>query len=268
MLKKPVAFILTSSNQGTFIVNRNDYRIVGDGGFGVGYQLLNSSSFDQSECDFAKLLLEQRREAFGDGVVVLDCGANIGVFTVDWAHAMTGWGSVISFEAQERVFYALAGNITLNNCFNARAVFSAIGATVGSIKIPQPNYLLPSSFGSLEIRQTHQTEFIGQEIDYTEAAMVQIPMVSIDSLLLNRVDLIKLDIEGMEMDALEGASKTLESHKPTLIIETLKSDESAIRAFLAERDYHVFPHGTMNILAIHESDKTWEKIVINDPPVK
>src|SRR5260370_16749261 len=39
--------------------------------------------------------------------------------TIEWAKRMTGWGSVLAIEAQERIYYALAGNIALNNCFNS-----------------------------------------------------------------------------------------------------------------------------------------------------
>jgi FkbM family methyltransferase len=64
-------------------------------------------------------------------VVALDCGANIGVHSVEWARLMKDWGSVIAVEAQERVFYALAGNLTLQNCFNARAIWAAVSDTPG-----------------------------------------------------------------------------------------------------------------------------------------
>ena len=83
-------------------------------------------------------LLDLPRRYFGDGVVAIDRAANIGVHTVGWAKRMTGWGSLIAFEAQERVFCALAGNIALNNCFNARAVLSAVAASDGTMKIPTP----------------------------------------------------------------------------------------------------------------------------------
>ena len=109
------------------LVNRHDYRLVGDSGYGVGFQLLNTQSFDQDEVDLLKSLLLSRRSNFGPGVVAIDCGANIGVHTIEWAKTMYGWGEVIAVEAQERVFYALAGNITVNNCFNARAIWAAVG---------------------------------------------------------------------------------------------------------------------------------------------
>ena len=113
---RKLAFVLTSSNHGTMIVNRFDYRMTGPAsGIGVGYQILQSASFDPSEVELALHLLDLRKRFHGDGVVAIDCGANIGVHTVEWAASMTGWGSVVAIEAQERIYYALAGNIAINN---------------------------------------------------------------------------------------------------------------------------------------------------------
>ena len=40
---RPAAFVLLSTNHGTLIVNRNDYRMVDeDKGYGVGYQVMNT----------------------------------------------------------------------------------------------------------------------------------------------------------------------------------------------------------------------------------
>jgi FkbM family methyltransferase len=126
---------------------------------------------------------------------MIDCGANIGVHTVECAIEMTGWGSVLAIEAQERVYYALAGNIALNNCFNARALHAAVAAQDGTMRVPVPDYLSPASFGSLELRpQTN--EFIGQKIDYSPGAMQEIRCLKLDSLALPRVDLVKIDVEG------------------------------------------------------------------------
>src|ERR1700730_9045344 len=102
--KRPVAFVLASTNHGTMIVNRNDYRQAGNEAFGVGYQLLNTSSFDPEEVDLALNLLTERRRLFGNGVVAIDCGANIGVHTIEWAHLMSSWGAVLAIEAQGRIF--------------------------------------------------------------------------------------------------------------------------------------------------------------------
>jgi len=251
---RPVAYILASTNHGSMLVNRFDYQLIqGRGGYGAGFQILNTSAFDQGEIDLAVQLLISRRKNFGDGVVAIDCGANIGVHTIEWAQAMHGWGGVIAFEAQERIYYALAGNITLNNCFNAKAVLAAIGSKSGDILVPVPDYFSPSSFGSLEIRKTPNTEFIGQEIDYSEESCVRIEMMAIDQLGLKRLDFLKIDIEGMEIEALIGAEKSLYQFKPQLLIERIKSSETEIRIFLEKLGYEIFESG-LNFLAIHQDD--------------
>ena len=162
--QRPVAFILASTNHGSMLVNRHDYKLYANGtkGYGVGFQLLNTSSCEQGEIDIALMLLDARRKNYGDNVVAIDCGANIGTHTIEWAKHMYGWGKVFSFEAQERIYYALAGNITLNNCFNAKATLAAISSEKGVMRIPVPDYFTPSTFGSLELKQNPNNEFIGQ----------------------------------------------------------------------------------------------------------
>ncbi|WP_259673640.1 FkbM family methyltransferase [Jezberella montanilacus] len=250
---RPIAFVLASTNHGTMLVNRNDYVLKGNAGYGMGFQLFNTSSFDPTEVGLAIQLLMSRRASYGDGVVAIDCGANVGVHTIEWAKAMYGWGDVISFEAQERIYYALAGNVAMNNCFNARPIFAAVGAHSGSIPVPSPNYLLPSSFGSLEIRKTATTEFIGQDVDYRPENCIQTRLMSIDELNLKRLDFIKIDIEGMEMDALIGAENSINQHRPQMLIEKIKSNENDIRHFLTEHGYKVMAID-INLLAIHSSD--------------
>ena len=238
------------------IVNRLDYRMIADHhGIGVGYQILESASFDAQEVDVALSLLGLRRQYFGDGVVAVDCGANIGVHTVEWAKRMHGWGEVIAIEAQERIFYALAGNIAINNCFNARAMHAAVAAKTGTMRVPTPDYLTAASFGSLELRPRADTEFIGQPIDYSDERSTAIRTVTVDSLGLARIDLIKIDVEGMELEAIEGADGSLARSRPVLIVEAIKSDKANLRTVLEQRGYRLFEMG-LSLLAIHDTDKT------------
>lgn len=264
---RKLAFVLASSNHGTMIVNRFDYRMQDGGGIGVGYQLLERGCFDPVEVELAVQLLEMRRRFFGDGAVAIDCGANIGVHTVEWAVAMTGWGSVIAVEAQERIYYALAGNIAVNNAFNAIAMHAAVSSESGVMKIPEPDYLKASSFGSLELRKSDNNEFIGQPIDYSDGKLVPVQKLALDDLKLTRLDLIKIDVEGMEMEALEGARQSIERCRPILLIEQIKSGREQLRAWLAERGYEVIDAG-INILAVHKSDPTLKQLNPNAVPAQ
>ena len=79
--------------------------------------------------------------------------------------------------------------------------------------------------------------------------------MTLDSLGFARIDLIKIDIEGMEIEAIEGAVGLLARAHPVLIVESIKSDKAKLREILETLGYRLFDIG-MNLLAIHESDKT------------
>jgi FkbM family methyltransferase len=263
---RKLAFVLASTNHGAMIVNRFDYHMKDGTGQGVGFQILESGHYDPQEVEMAVQLLALRRRYHGDGVVAIDCGANIGVHTVEWATAMTGWGTVMAIEAQERLYYALAGNIAINNCFNATAKHVAVAAEAGIMNIPMPNYTTASSFGSLELRQSASNEFIGQKIDYSEGKMVTIEKLPLDQLKLARVDLIKIDIEGMELEALEGARQTIEKNTPVLLVESIKAGPEKVAAWLEGRGYKVMGAG-INLLAIHSRDPMLREVKMAPPPV-
>jgi FkbM family methyltransferase len=242
------------------IVSRLDYYMTSpDSGFGVGHQILECGAFDPTEVSLAKQILDLRRQYFGDGVLAIDCGANIGVHTIEWSKRMTGWGSVLAIEAQERIHYALAGNIALNNCFNATALNAAVTDKSGVLMVPQLDYLTPASLGSLELRTSPNNEFIGQRIDYSDGNLRPVSAITIDSLNLARIDFIKIDIEGMEMEALAGAAQSIDHHRPVLLIEAIKADATSLQKWLVERAYKVFPVG-INVLAVHVSDSTLSHI--------
>jgi len=261
--RRKIAFVLAASDHGAMIVNRFDYQLVDNAtGIGVGYQILEHSSYDMSEVETVLRLLDLRRQHHGAGVIAVDCGANIGVHSVEWARHMSQWGEVLAIEAQERIYYALAGNLALNNCFNARALHAAVSSTVGTMRIPQPDYLTPGSFGSLELRRTEQTEFIGQPINY-QAHLAKVRMLTLDSLDLPRLDLLKIDVEGMELEVLEGSRGLIESQRPIIIAEYLKTDRQLLAGMLNGWGYRQFTLG-LNVLAVHEADPAGARISVRD----
>lgn len=246
----PIPFILAASDHGPLIVSRFDRNQLANGGlYGVGYQILETGSYDASDIEEMKNLLSKIHASRGPGAIAIDCGANIGVMTLELAKHMRGWGQVFSFEAQERLFYALCGNVALANAFNVQVRHNALGAEVGQIQIPQVDYLSPGSYGSLELKFRPSTEFIGQKVSYQGKNLVTINQISIDSLNLPRLDFLKIDVEGMELDVLNGARETIDSKRPLMWIEWIKSDRAFLDDFLLTRDYKIETLGG-NLVAI------------------
>lgn len=244
-LPPAVSFVLANSAHGALIVSRFDRIDTPDGGaYGVGAQILHCGAYEAEEVATINQLLDLRRKHFGDGVVMIDCGANIGVMTIECAEYMRGWGTVTAYEPQERLFYALAGNIALHNCFNARAVLAAVGNYDGEILVPTVDYCRPGSFGSLELIGDNRD--LGQVV--SDGRLV--PLVTIDGLLLPRVDLLKIDVEGMEIDVLRGAAATILRCKPIIVMERVKSDERAMVNQLDKVGYRSVPMRRMNVLAV------------------
>src|SRR5438067_6170352 len=68
-----------------------------------------------------------------------------------------------------------------------------------------------------------------------------VPLVTIDSLDLPSCHLIKIDVEGMELDVLEGANRTLQQFRPLRYVENAQPEKSpALIAYLLALDYRLF----------------------------
>ena len=85
--------------------------------------------------------------------------------------------------------------------------------------------------------------------------MVNVRKLTLDEFGLPRVDLIKIDVEGMELEALEGGAKMIERSRPIMLIEKIKTDAVQLHQWLQARGYTLIEAG-INLLAVHSSDKT------------
>lgn len=246
------AFVLATTKFGTLIVNRFDHHEPEDGwSSGVGAEILEFGEYAPEEALQLFCLMQFRRQLAGDGVVVVDCGANIGAHTVNWAQAMRGWGSVVAIEAQERVFYALAGNIALNNCFNAKAIHAAVGSFSGMMRIPQLDHTRPANFAGLHLRPTDRDP--GQAVSY-DSGMTMVNAITIDRLGLERVDLIKIDVESMEPEVLEGARETITKQHPIVYAEHNLCGIDNIKSRLPGYEFRLLAGLENNVLCVHEDD--------------
>lgn len=249
-----ISYIVASTEHGTLIVNRNDENSNEQYGvYGLGYNLLETGSFFKGDIDLLKDLVRIRKKRIAGKrpLSIIDCGANIGVHTVELARELADSGNVIAVEAQKHIFYALCGNVAINNCFNVDARNVAVGAEDGIIKIPFIDYGKKSSFGSLELKGSESNEDIGQAVNYESG--YEVPLVRIDSLVPGPVDLIKIDVEGMEAEVVYGGKATLQKYHPVLFVEKIKSNLDGLANSLQALGYEIIDLGP-NILAVYGGD--------------
>jgi len=171
----------------------------------IGRGLWKYGEFSEGEVALFRQLLRV-------GDLIVEAGANFGAHTVAMAQMVGAQGRIIAFEPQRLVFQAMVANVALNSLANVVPVQAGLGAYHGSINVPVLNPENSHNFGGLNICN-HST---GEEV----------PVRTIDSLDLNRCRLIKVDVEGMECDVLEGARNTIGRLKPVLYVENDRTEHS------------------------------------------
>jgi len=184
----------------------------------------------------------------GEGAVCVDIGANFGLFSLAWGRALeeTG-GTVLCVEGQRILAYMICGSVMLNNLENVHVYNVCMGGNMGAIQIPQYDYTQSANFGSVEFRTVSIDT--GQSPQPNRPEEV-VPLITLDSLELSRVDVIKIDAEGMEEEIIAGGLKTLSTHHPILFLEWIKSDKSALIAAVKALGYNVYDHG-FDIMCFH-----------------
>jgi FkbM family methyltransferase len=227
--------VLIPTEHGLMLVNRHEALV----NFGVSKQLLENGVYERDEI---KLITDQVTH-MAESPVCLDVGSNIGVHTLALANAVRAKNGIVhSFEAQRIMFQMMIANVAINNLKNVFGHHCAVGGESGKLRMPAIDYGKPASFGSIELGSGRQQEQIGNAPDWDHGTEV-VDLITIDSLRLDRADLIKIDVEGMELAVLAGARRTIQDCRPLLFVEHLKSDKRALLEWLRGARYRVYPCG-------------------------
>ncbi|HJM69702.1 MAG TPA: FkbM family methyltransferase [Candidatus Marinimicrobia bacterium] len=168
----------------------------------------------------------------------VDVGANLGWYTCVAAKHLDQ-GVVYSFEMDNLNFEILKKNISLNQCSNVNAFHRAVSQKNGEMKYvreferPSPNFKL-----NQKLTDSHSQE-------------VTVKSISLDSFFEEEgipPEIIKIDVEGAEMDVLKGMKTILKNQRPKLylevhpsnLVEHFNSSALEVLNYLKEIDYTLY----------------------------
>lgn len=166
------------------------------------------------------------------GDVFIDGGANFGIYTVVAARLVEETGHVFSFEPALESFPILEKNVKINNFTNTKLFQIGLSDREGKATF----YHIDNAPNSYSLGANSQTDLSFEEIT----------LISIDRFVvqenIERLNLIKLDVEGVEELVLRGSIIIIEKFRPIILFEI---SEIAISRMNLERD------GAVNILHKH-----------------
>lgn len=151
------------------------------------------------------------------GDVVIDVGAQVGMFTGPVASTLGMWGSILSFEPDPENRAVLASLVARNQLTNVRLFACGLSDTQRSLVFHRP----AGAWGSFmrgQARQILDSGFPDSYITEFEAPCFRLDDV-VSRCHIGRIDLIKVDVDGPEVAVLKGAVETLSRYQPFLIVE-------------------------------------------------
>ena len=143
------------------------------------------------------------------GNTIIDIGANIGYTILNFAKLVGHEGAIFGFEPDPINFERCNHNIVQNNFTNIHLSKCGLGESMGKFLLHVPS---PQNRGGNRIIN-----------EKTEGETNVIEVITLDDFVrqkqINKIDLIKIDVEGYELKILKGGESTLKKFKPTLFIE-------------------------------------------------
>lgn len=228
----------------------------------IGIRLFTTGSFEQTQLD--GVLRYVSAQAYPDDAVMIDVGANIGVYSIALSEHFS---KVYAFEANRLTSDILKANLELSNTENAVPVNLALSDEAGRSQIHVP---VNGNLGWATLN--------ADECD-TPVRPVDITCEKLDRFLdENGVDpkaikLMKIDVEGHELQVLKGAEAVLRETRPTLLCEVLSAAKGSdlvtylkkfgyTEFYTFKRSYKNIFDATVDLVSVNEADLGHDALVL------
>jgi FkbM family methyltransferase len=211
---------LTNTRHGVMLVNRNDVY--------MGQALLLYGECCEIESQF--LLALSRHPG-----LIIEAGANMGIHTIPIASQLAKQDrKLLAFEPQPVIFQQLCANLALNGLTNVRALPYACGSENGPLTFQVPDYHSIGNFGDTSMSDSIPAS--------SRREIVQ--CVRLDAIVAEgTVGLIKIDVEGYELQVLKGCEGILSRCHPLFYIENDRAEKSPMLIqWLFDHDYRLWWH--------------------------
>jgi FkbM family methyltransferase len=163
------------------------------------------------------------------GGVFVDIGANIGIYTCVLANHVGSTGSVIAFEPMIENLALLHRNIELNQFKNIVVQEIALSNCQGSFNLYVPNSHQQGSSGCTQVWNPGDWLSVGTT-----------PVTTLDIAFSGeRLDFIKIDTQGHELEILEGAKSTIERCQPFILCEVSGENRTKVFSLMNTWNYTV-----------------------------
>jgi FkbM family methyltransferase len=175
------------------------------------------------------MVQEAMRRVLPTGGVMIDVGSNIGVLTLLGARLVGPSGRAVALDPARECVEAASINTQLNGYDNVTVVHAAAAAQSGEVEVIVTG---DSLWSRLALVGEHPYE----------SRRELVPAVALDDLVgqlgLDRVDLVKIDVEGGEMEVIAGMSKMLAELRPVVVCE-MHGKNAAFASAMSAAGYRV-----------------------------
>ena len=199
---------------------------------GLNFFVVGDTNIEYVTGEYETALGQLLAREIQDGDVVMDIGAHHGYYTLAFSRLVGPTGFVYSFEPLASNYRNLTRNVIKNDLGNVSTFEMAISDKIGEVPFSDSSNTYANTL------EQGSTVFSGSET--TVVSCIDLDTFSSDYRVA-KVDFLKIDVEGHELEVLHGAAATIRRYKPTVYLATHDNHKAGISkeclAFMLEMNY-------------------------------